>query len=116
MTQRIVALCREMGAGEGQEELLLLLAQTVERDLALRLKPGVQPEDCSCAFPLAAAMLVLDALEICSGSMENVTSFTAGDLTIRKEAGSGRERHDQAMRLLAPWLGETGFCFRGVKG
>lgn len=116
MTERIMALCRAMGAAEGREELLLLLTQAVERDLAGRLKPGVRPEDCSAAFPLAATMLVLDALEICGGSLENVTSFTAGDLTIHKEAGVSRERHDQAMALLAPWLGDTGFCFRGVQG
>ena len=116
MTPRIIALCRAMGAGEDQEELLLLLAQTVERDLAGRLKPGIRPEDCSAAFPLAAAMLVLDALEVCGGSLEHVTSFTAGDLTVHREPGSGRSRHEKAMALLAPWLGDTGFCFRGVRG
>lgn len=116
MTPRIIALCRAMGAGEDQEELLLLLARTVERDLAGRLKAGVKPEDCAEAFPLAAAMLVLDALELCGGSMEHVTSFTAGDLTVHREPGTGRGRYGKAMSLLAPWMGDTGFCFRGVRG
>ena len=113
MTQRIIALCRAMGAGEGREELLLLLAQAVERDLAGRLKRGVRPEDCAGAFPLAGAMLVMDALESCGGGGD-VTSFTAGELTIHTETGAGQVRRDKAMALLAPWLRDTGFIFRGV--
>ena len=115
MTQRIVALCRAMGAGEGREELLLLLARAVERDLEGRLKAGVRPEDCSEAFPLAAAMLVADALEAWEGSGD-VSSFTAGDLTIHTQDTGGRSRREKAMALLAPWLKDTGFVFRGVRG
>lgn len=115
MTRRIIALCRAMGAAQGQEELLLPLAQTVEKQLAARLKAGIRPEDCSAAFPLAAAMLVMDALERCGGSGD-VTSFTAGELTIHREPGAGPGRSQQALKLLAPWLGDTGFFFQGVRG
>ncbi|MGO5021482.1 hypothetical protein ACTQ4E_00145 [Lawsonibacter sp. LCP25S3_G6] len=115
MTQRIIALCRAMGAPEDREELLLLLAQAVEEQLAGRLKAGVTPEDCSAAFPLAAAMLVMDALEECGGSGD-VTSFTAGELTIHREPKAGQGRSQQALNLLSPWLGDTGFFFRGVRG
>ncbi len=116
MTGEILELCRAMGAPEDREELLLLLVRAVEKDLAGRLKAGVKPEDCGSAFPLAAAMLAMDALEGAAGGLEEVTSFTAGDLIIRKEQGRGRGRRDQALRLLAPWTGNTGFAFRGVKG
>ena len=68
MTQRIIALCRAMGAPEDREELLLLLAQAVEGQLAGKLKAGVTPEDCSAAFPLAAAMLVERAVGEGGGS------------------------------------------------
>lgn len=115
MTQQILALCRAMGAPEDREELLLLLAQAVEGQLAGRLKAGVTPEDCSAAFSLAAAMLVMDALEECDGSGD-VTSFTAGDLTIHRQSGAGTGRSQRALKLLAPWLGDTGFFFRGVRG
>ena len=94
---------------------MLLLAQTVERQLAGRLRAGVRPEDCSAAFPLAAAMLVMDALEGCGG-MGDVTSFTAGELTVHREPGAGPGRSQQALKLLSPWLGDTGFFFRGVRG
>ena len=116
MTGEILELCRAMGAPEDREELLLLLVQAVEKDLTGRLKAGVKPEDCGSAFPLAVAMLVMDALEGAAGGLEEVTSFTAGDLTIHRQPASGRERRDQALRLLSPWTGDTGFSFRGVRG
>lgn len=107
--------------GAGQEELLLPLALAVERQLAGRLKEGVSPEDCGTAFPLAAAMVVTDRLSAVTGGggSGEITSFTAGDLTVRKEAGSGgtsRTLSAQAEGLLAPWLKDGGFVFRGVKG
>ena len=119
MTEQILALCRAMGAG--REELLLPLAQAVEGLLAGRLKEGVAPEDCGPAFPLAAAMLAMDRLSGMAGggSAGEVTSFTAGDLTVRRESGggaSGRSLSAQAEGLLAPWLEDTGFVFQGVEG
>lgn len=120
MTEQILALCRAMGAREDQEELLLPLARAVEDQLAGRLKAGTAPEDCGTAFPLAAAMTVMDKLSgMTGGGGGEVTSFTAGELTIRREAGSGgqsRMLSVQAERLLAPWLGDNGFVFRGVDG
>jgi len=120
MTGEIMALCRAMGTAEDQEELLFPLARTVYSQLAARLKAGFLPEDCGPAFPLAAAMMVMDRLSgmTGSGSGGEVTSFTAGDLTIRKESGSGRSKSltGQAEELLVPWLGDTGFVFQGVEG
>ena len=111
-----------MGAAEDREELLLPLARAVEQQLAGRLKEGVVPEDCGTAFPLAAAMTVMDRLSAVTGggSGGEVTSFTAGDLTIRRESGNGgqagKSLSAQAEGLLAPWLGDTGFVFQGVEG
>ena len=121
MTGEIIALCRAMGASQDQEELLLPLVRAVRGQLAARLKEGVVPEDCGPAFPLAAAMTAMDQLSGMTGGggSGEVTSFTAGDLTIRKEAGSGglnKSLSAQAERLLVPWLGDTGFIFRGVEG
>lgn len=119
MTEQILALCRAMGAG--QEELLLPLTLAVEKQLAGRLKEGVSPEDCGTAFPLAAAMVVMDRLSGVTGGggAGEVTSFTAGDLTVRKETGSGgtsKSLSAQAEGLLSPWLKDAGFVFRGVEG
>ena len=120
MSEQILALCRAMGAS--QEELLLPLVQAVEQQLAGRLKEGTTPADCGTAFPLAAAMTVMDRLSAVTGggSGGEVISFTAGDLTIRRESGnsgqSGKSLSAQAEGLLAPWLGDTGFVFQGVEG
>lgn len=122
MTEQILALCRAMGAVQDREELLLPLVQAVSEQLSRRLREGVAPEDCGPAFPLAAAMTVMDRLSAVTGggSGGEVVSFTAGDLTIRRENGnsgqSGKSLSDQAEELLAPWLGDTGFVFQGVEG
>ena len=109
-----MALCRAMGAGP--EELLLPLVQAVERQLAGRLREGA--EDCGSAFPLAAAMTAVELLSAMTGGGDGVTSFTAGELTIRREqGGTGRKGlSTQAEGLLAPWLGDTGFMFQGAEG
>lgn len=120
MSEEIMALCRAMGASGDQEELLLPLVQVVQSQLAARLRDGVLPEDCGPAFPLAAAMTAMDRLSgMTGGGGGQVTSFTAGDLTIKKEAGSGgrnRSLSAQAEELLAPWLTDNGFLFQGVEG
>lgn len=117
MIEEIMALCGAMGASEEQEELLLPLVQAVSGQLAARLRDGTLPEDCGPAFPLAAAMTVMDQLSGMTGGGDGVTSFTAGDLTIRKESGSrSGTLSAQAERLLAPWLASAGFMFQGVEG
>ena len=115
MTEEIVALCKAMGADGDREELLLPLVRAVVSAMEGRLRAGVTPADCGDAFPLAAAMVVMDGLEGATGSSQ-VASFTAGDVSIRTGTARGESRTDQAQRLLAPWLGETGFAFRGVAG
>ena len=90
MTEEIMALCRAMGATEDQEGLLLPLAQ--------------------------ASAQALEGLERAVGS-GRVSSFTAGEVSIRMGGTAGEGGLTAtAERLLAPWLGETGFAFRGVRG
>ena len=115
MTEEVVALCKAMGADGDREELLLPLVRAVVSAMEGRLRAGVTPQDCGDAFPLAAAMVVMDGLEGATGS-SRVASFTAGDMSIHTGTARGESRTDQAQRLLAPWLGETGFAFRGVAG
>lgn len=108
-----MALCYCLGAQEEQETLLLPLVKTAEQALAARLRSGVDPEDCP-AFAVAAALVAMEGLEGAEGG--GVTAFTAGEVTIRAERGGQTSRTAQALRLLAPWLKETGFAFQGVAG
>lgn len=119
MTEEIMSLCRAMGVSAEREELLLPLIRAVCELLAARLKAGIAPEDCGPAFPLAVAMIAIDRLSGMTGGGGEVTSFTAGELTIRKEAGSSGQNRTlsvQAEELLAPWLRNTGFLFQEVEG
>ena len=116
MEEEILELCRAMGAGADQEALLRPLIRAVTDALTGRLRTGITPEDCGSAFPLAAAMVAMDGLNYACGG-GGVTSFTAGEVSIRTESGFAKDsRTAQAERLMAPWLGETGFAFQGVRG
>ena len=57
MTEKIVAMAKALGAGEGQAELLSVLCQAAQRELEGRLKPELTPEDCESAFVPAAAWM-----------------------------------------------------------
>ena len=37
-------------------------------------------------------------------------------MQLRGESGGRSGLRQQALRLMAPWLGQTGFVFRGVPG
>ena len=115
LDEEILALCRQMGAGEERDGLLLPLIEAARDSLQRRLKAGVSPRDCGSAFSLAAALTAMDGLDRAAGEGD-VSSFTAGEVSIRLQEQSGGGRTEQAERLLAPWLGETGFAFRGVEG
>lgn len=114
LTREILELAGRMGGEDADQELLLPLCQSAQQELAGRLKPELCPRDCGPAFVIAAAWLALAGLETCRE--EGVSSFTAGDLTIRKEGGSGaRSLRGQAWELMAPYCRDS-FCFQGVRG
>ena len=115
LDEEILALCRQMGAGEEQDTLLLPLIEAARDSLQRRLKAGVSPQDCGSAFPLAAALTAMDGLDRAAGEGD-VSSFSAGEVSVRLRERGGGGRAEQAERLRAPGLGETGFAFRGVEG
>ena len=101
------ALCRpEVGDGA----LDALCAAACAR-LDGMLADGVTHEDCAEAYLPAAAWLVMDWLKEGQG----VTSFSAGTMSVRFDSTGGR-LEQQAMRLMAPWLKNKDFVFRGVSG
>lgn len=105
-------------AGEEELPLLEVLCETAEAELRGRLKAGVSAEDCGGAFPAAAAWMALAGLYGGRGGGEP-TSWTAGAVSVSGGVSAGeqaRTLREQAERLMAPYLRDDGFCFRGVRG
>ena len=108
-------LVRCAGGGGEDEETLRTVCQSACQTLDRRLRPGVTAQDCGGAYPLAAAWIALDRLRAGQG-WSGVTALSAGDMTVRREAGDGEALTRKAMELMAPWLRDEGFVFLGVKG
>ena len=113
MLEQIVALCKQLGAGDDRDALLRPLAVGAYEQLRAGLRPGVSPADCGEVFPLACAMAVMGALQELTGEGQ-ITAFTAGEVTIRTD-GPGQSAR-MARKLLSPWMGDEGFCVLGVDG
>ena len=116
MTEQVLELLQSLG-GAGQDEAVLrTLCQNACHMLDRRLKDGLTAEDCGEAYPLAAAWIALDWLRDGQG-LNGVTWLSAGDLTVRKDGGGdGETLSRKAMELMAPFLRDDGFVFRGVRG
>ena len=116
MTEQVLELAQAL-CGPGQDETVLrTLCESACRALDWRLKDGLEPEDCGGAYPLAAAWMAMDWLRGSQG-MDGVTYLSAGDLTVRREGGGDDGNLSQrALGIMAPFLQDTGFVFRGVKG
>lgn len=80
---------------------------------------GRDAEDCGEAFLLGAAWLALAGLA--AGEDGGVESFRAGDVSIRHRSGTDARARCAALRLqarqvMARYLRDDGFVFRGVPG
>ncbi len=115
MIEKVLAAALRLGGTEESQTLRALCRSAVE-ELRGRLREGLAPEDCGERFILAAAWTALAELETAGG--DDVESFTAGEVTIRR--GDGRARREalliQAERVMKPYLRDEGFSFRGVRG
>lgn len=114
MIEEVLTLAVTLGKAEKSEELRLLCQAAVE-ELTGELREGMAPEDCGAAFVLGAAWMALAGLEAGPGRVE---SFTAGAVSIRTRRGGERSRalRFQARQVMKPFLRDTGFTFRGVRG
>lgn len=117
MTEQVMELVQALGGAGQDEELLNTLCAAACRTLDRRLKDGLTAEDCEGAYPLAAAWLVMDWLRDSQG-LEGVTALSAGDISVRREAGGGDGSRltQRAMKLMGPYCKDEGFVFQGVEG
>ena len=107
------ALC---SVKEGEEPLLRMLCQAAEG--ALLRQEEKLPEICRESFLCAAGcMAAADLLDSRTGGSGG-ERFAAGDVSVTlqgTDAAASRLRQ-QAKRLLAPYCGQDGFAFLGVRG
>lgn len=115
MTDAVLEIAKGLCPGQ-DEELLKKLCEAACEVLTGLLRDGVKPEDCGGRFALAAAWMAADWIKDCGGTAD-VTAITAGDMSIRRESGAaGGKLSGRAMELMGPYIRDTGFVFRGVRG
>lgn len=115
MDETVLTLAMTLGKVEESEQLKALCCAARE-ELESLLRPGMTPEECGGAFPLAAAWMALAALAVAGD--DGVVSFTAGDVSMRQGGGGDRAAalRMQARQVMRPYLLDGGFSFRSVKG
>jgi hypothetical protein len=122
MHETILSLAGTLsGAKDTEASLLELLCTAQEQAWSERLREGIKAEDCREAYCCASAFsAVADLMAGRCGEDGGVTSFRAGDVSVKKdgasEAGFAADNlRRQAERLMAPYVCEDTFCFRGVR-
>lgn len=97
---------------EQQRDLLPVIVDAVQAELAGQLRKDVDPADCVDSFVVAAMLLVVSMMRKLDAS--DISDFTAGTLkvSLRDDQSYFTQMAD---RLLAPWRADA-IAFRGVSG
>lgn len=100
--------------------LLEALCTAAEAEVTRRLREETTPEDCGDAFACAAALLAAAGLLPCR-SGGDVEQFTVGSVSVKTGSGgqiceAAAAMRRQAASIMAPYWGDGGFAFQGVRG
>ena len=120
MSEKILKLARTIsGAGEAEEILLQALCVSEEAYWRNRLGESVSPESCGEAFFCAVAFTA--AANLLAVSQDNISSFTAGEISVKLQdsnsaADKAMKLRQTAERMMAPYTEAEDFCFIGVRG
>lgn len=97
-----------------QIRLLEVLCRSAVNALCAQLREGLKPEDCLSDFTAAASLLAVAAVSEV-GEQLAVESFTAGDVSIRREKNSAAANclRYQARVMMMPYIRDP-FAFLGV--
>ena len=124
-TQEIFARATQMMGGGADDEgaLLVAMCKAAGSELVSRLKDDVETESIRELFVTAAGILALSMyIELdndISGSYENIK---VGNVSVSRSSSGGEEKFSavklrrQAEHMLAMYLRDSGFDFRGVRG
>lgn len=120
MQEKIFEYAKGMGTvAEGELPLLEALCGAAEAELSGKLRYGLKPGDCNGVFPLAAAWLARAGLCAAQEAENMPASWSAGAVSVSGAASAGERANglrEQAYRLMAPYLQDEQFFFRGVRG
>ena len=120
MHETILTLAQTVsGARDTEASLLELLCTAQEQAWSERLREGITTEDCRDAYCCACAFSAVAGLLTGRSAGDGVASFQAGEISVRKSsaketASAMKSLQEQAERLMAPYVAEDTFCFRGV--
>lgn len=108
------ALTLAGGLDERQRRLLEILCRSAVSSLQAQLRDGWKSEDCASDFVAAASLMALAGLSE-AGEDVAVESFTAGDVSVRRERGSAAANclRYQARVMMMPYIRDP-FAFLGV--
>ena len=92
------------------------LCQIVKVRLENKLKYGITTEDCHEVFVTAAAAMAASMYSEMKAISDDVSSFSVGNISISRtiECTELKEFLDMSQELLAPYLKDDRFCFRGI--
>lgn len=115
MKEEILKMVESLCRVEADAGVLDTLCKAACRRLDDLLAEGVSAEDCAESYVTAAAWLIAAWIQS-SRSWDGVTSLSAGDMTIHRTQGGDGRLEQRAMELMAPWMRDRNFVFRGVRG
>jgi len=120
MSEKILELARTI-SGTGKEGEVLLQALCVSEEVywTSRLREGITAELCSETFSCAAAFTA--AANLLLVNQDDISSFTAGELSVKLREGSAGTAKATALRqaaerMMIPYTEAEDFCFKGVRG
>lgn len=100
---------------QADDAMLLACCKAAEAELLSFLKSGLTEEDCADSFTLACCYLALSYL--CAGRSTAPEQFSVGDISIRRggEDISAACLRTQAKLIMAPFVTDSAFAFKGVR-
>ena len=122
MNEQILTLAQVIsGAADTEKSFLELLCTAAAQEWEERLRDGLTPESCREAFLCAAALSAVAGLTAARSGQNRVSSFKAGLVSVSGMAAAETGAAAgalcaQAERLMAPFVRDDCFCFKGVNG
>ena len=121
MTERIISLASGLvNPSETEVVMLEALCHAAENKWMNSLQNGVTLESCGEAF-LCATAFSAAADFVVSRNSEGIESFTAGEISVKRDGSSAGASQAEALRkaaarLMAPYAVMESFAFKGVQG